>query len=194
MTGPLIATLTVNPAVDVSAEVDRLEPERKLRCEAVRHDPGGGGVNVARVIRRLGGDALAVLAAGGDAGARLSRLLAAEGVETRAVPIAGETREDFTALDRSSGRQYRFVLPGPQLARAELQRIVSQTVGLTPKPSVVVASGSLPPGAPPDLYGRLARRLARRGVRMALDASGPALAAGLAAGVWLAKPNLRELA
>jgi 6-phosphofructokinase 2 len=120
-------------------------------------------------------------------------LLTAEGVPVLVVPIAGETREDFTATETASGDQYRFVMPGPRLTRVEVDRVLTALAELVPAPDIVLASGSLPPGAPPDLYGRVARRVRRAAGRFAGDASGEALRHALQAGVWLAKPNLREM-
>jgi 6-phosphofructokinase 2 len=189
-----VVTLTLNPALDVSFNVDGVEPGPKLRCHDVRHDPGGGGVNVARVIRRLGGRALAVFAAGGAAGGQLQTLLRRERTPHLAIPIAGETREDFTAKDLATGEEYRFVTPGPRLTRPEQAAALAAALGAGPPPRFLAASGSLPPGAPVGLYGRLATAARARGLRFALDSSGPALRQGLAAGVWLVKPNLEELA
>ena len=186
-----IVTLTLNPSVDLSFFVDRLAPREKLRCQEPRRDAGGGGVNVARAIRRLGGRAVAVFPAGGPNGERLQAMLKAERLAVIATPAAGETREDFTAEVRATADQYRFVMPGPRLTTGELQGVLSALASLSP--AVLVASGSLPPGAPVTFYGRLARSLRSRGAKLALDAAGPALRHGLAGGVWLVKPNLREL-
>src|SRR5579859_3925003 len=106
-----IATITLNPAIDVSTSTPRVAPERKLRCSAGRRDPGGGGINVARVVRRLGGEATAVYPAGGFVGRLLQSLVDAEGVTSVAIPVQGETREDFTVYDEAADTQYRFVLP-----------------------------------------------------------------------------------
>jgi 6-phosphofructokinase 2 len=189
--GGAIATLTLNPAVDLSADVDRLEPERKLRCRDLRYDPGGGGVNVARMIRRLGGSATAVFTAGGASGQRLRALLTAERISQLVIPVAEETRQDFTVRDLGSGEQFRFVMPGPKLKNAEWRHALAAARDLDP--GIIVASGSVPPGVPDDVYARLAMAAKKRRARVALDAPGPALRAGLAAGVWLIKPNLREL-
>ncbi|MES2340355.1 MAG: 1-phosphofructokinase family hexose kinase [Pseudomonadota bacterium] len=190
---PVIATLTLNPAVDLSAAVDRLEPERKLRCHDLRRDPGGGGINVARVIRRLGDQALAVFVAGGVGGERLRALLAGERVSVAVVPTQAETRENFTAHDLATGQEYRFVMPGDPLRPAERRQVLALLKGLAPAPEILVLSGSLPPDFPLAVHERLIRQARRAGVRLVLDASGQVLKAGLAAGVWLAKPNLREL-
>ncbi|MDQ0464375.1 6-phosphofructokinase 2 [Caulobacter ginsengisoli] len=188
-----IVTLTPNPALDLSTAVDRVEPVRKLRCEAARFDPGGGGVNVARVVHRLGGAVQAIYPAGGPAGARLTTLLAREGLASGAVPIAGETRESFTVTDRGDGAEYRFVLPGPSLSPAEWRACLNAVLARAPAGGLVVVSGSLPPGVPPSALADLARRVRESGLRLAADSSGPALAAVLEAGVWLVKPSLREL-
>lgn len=190
---PNIVTVTINPAIDVSASVERLEPSTKLRCGPGRRDAGGGGVNVARVVRRLGGEVLAIFPAGGLPGEMLVRLLATEAVPTIAVPIAGETREDFTVLERSTGREYRFVLEGPRLSWSEWRACLDAAIEPGDGPAIIVASGSLPPGVPEDFHARLANNAKAAGDRMVLDASGPALAGALKEGVFLIKPNLREL-
>lgn len=190
---PNIVTVTINPAIDVSTSVERLEPSAKLRCGPGRRDAGGGGVNVARVAQRLGGDVLAIFPAGGLPGEMLIRLLGAEAVPTIAIPITGETREDFTILERSTGREYRFVLEGPHLSWSEWRACLDAAIEPGDGPAIIVASGSLPPGVPEDFHARLANNAKAAGDRMVLDASGPALAGALKEGVYLIKPNLREL-
>lgn len=188
-----VATLTLNPALDLSAEVEKIAPIHKLRCMAPRRDPGGGGINVARVIRRLGGDVSAIFPIGGMTGARLESLLSAEGIHGVTIPVAGETRENFTVFERDSGRQYRFVMPGPALTKSELGQCLDALRADMIEPDFVVASGSLPPGAPVDLYAAVAARVKSHGRKLILDTSGVALRAALQKGVWLIKPNLREL-
>jgi 6-phosphofructokinase 2 len=190
---PVIATLTLNPAIDVSTSAERVEPTRKLRCRAGRRDPGGGGINVARVASRLGAEAIAVYPCAGLAGQLLHRLVELEGLRSIAVPVSGETREDFTVLDAASGEQYRFVLPGPHMHGAEWMACLKALAGLDVRPDIVCASGSLPPGAPDDFYARVAEIVASWGVRFALDTSGAPLKAALRERLCLIKPNLREL-
>lgn len=188
-----IVTLTMNPCVDVSTSTERVQPTRKLRCQTPRREPGGGGINVARVLQRLGADVLAIYPAGGDSGARLERLLQAEQVPALRLPIAGETRESMHVWELSARQEYRFVMPGPTLAEAEWQTCLERVAALQPFARYLVASGSLPPGVPDDFYARLARLARARGARFVLDASGPALAAALEVGVFLVKPSLGEL-
>ncbi|MDB5779152.1 MAG: 6-phosphofructokinase [Polaromonas sp.] len=188
-----ILTVTMNPALDVSTSTDRVSDTHKLRCSAAILHPGGGGINVARVLHRLGGDCLALYPAGGANGQRLQQLIDQEQVRSHCVPIAGETRESFSVHEHASGRDFRFVLPGPELAAGEWQACLRLAADLQAPPAYLVASGSLPPGVPSDFHARLARLAKERGSRLVLDSSGPPLAAALAEGVYLVKPSLREL-
>lgn len=188
-----ILTVTLNPSIDVSATTEKVTTEHKLRCTDVRREAGGGAINVARVLKRFDADCRALYPAGGILGRLLRQLLDREGIASIAFDIAEETRESFTVLERGSGREFRFVLPGPQLTAPEWQACLDRVAEMTPPPDYVVASGSLPPGVPDDFYARLAEIVQARGSKMVLDASGPALAAALDEGVYLVKPNLREM-
>src|SRR5271165_4184336 len=114
-----IVTLTINPSIDLSVSVERVEPFHKLRCADGRRDPGGGGINAARVMKRLGADVTALYPIGGMLGQLLRRLLDQEGVPGLTIPVAEETREDLTVIEHATGFQYRFVLPGPHLTEKE---------------------------------------------------------------------------
>ncbi len=188
-----ILTLTLNPTIDVSTSVGRLEPIRKLRCGPALRQPGGGGINVARVVRRLGSDVVAVYPAGGLIGALLRKLTDAEGVQSRTVAIAEESREDFTVSEEASGEQYRFVLPGPQLSEQEWRSCLNQVSSFEAPLAFIVASGSLPPGVPPDFFSVLADIARTTGAKLVIDGTKPVLQAALRKGVHLIKPNLREL-
>ncbi|PKO40928.1 MAG: phosphofructokinase [Betaproteobacteria bacterium HGW-Betaproteobacteria-3] len=190
---PDILTLTMNPALDVWTSTERVTGTHKLRCSAAQWHPGGGGINVARVLRRLGSDCLALYLAGGMTGQRLTQLLEAEQVPRQCIDIAGETRESFSVHERASGLDYRFVLPGPTLRPHEWDACIAYLRALAPAPRYLVVSGSLPPGAPRDLHAQLARLARASGSRLVVDTSGPALAAALEEGVYLIKPSLREL-
>jgi 6-phosphofructokinase 2 len=189
-----IVTLTVNPAIDKSAEIDHVAADRKLRCEAPRHEPGGGGINVSRAIRRLGGNSLALYPAGGTLGQMLDDLLDQEKVNYRSVSIEGMTRENLTVFEKSDGRQFRFGMPGPTLREEEWQCCLDELAKIEPKPAYIIASGSLPPGVPQDFYARVASLGKDSGSRVVVDSSGEALSAAARAGVYLLKPNMRELA
>lgn len=188
-----ILTVTMNPALDVSTSTAQVMDTHKLRCTAAIFHPGGGGINVARVVHRLGGDCLALYLAGGVNGRRLRQLLDLEQVRSHCIEIAGETRESFSVHEMSSGRDFRFVLPGPALTPGEWQAGLDYLSALDAAPRYLVASGGLPPDVPEDFYVRLARLAKARGSRVVLDTWGPALAAALAEGVYLVKPSLQEL-
>lgn len=189
---PAIATLTMNPAVDVATSTDEVRPHDKLRCAAPAFDPGGGGINVARVVRTLGGEACAVFPSGGPAGEMLEQLLRGQGLPFRAVRIGGATRESFTVDEGRTGDQYRFVLPGPELSPPERRRCLDRLCDLPERPRFVVASGSLPPGVPDDFYREVAECCAGIGAELVLDTSGEALRRAAGGPVFLMKPNLRE--
>jgi 6-phosphofructokinase 2 len=188
-----ILTVTMNPAIDVSATAEEVVPVRKIRCQDIKRDPGGGGINVARVVKRLGADCRALFPAGGSPGRLLDRALTEAGIASIPVAVDAETRENFSVFDSACGAQYRFVLPGEPLSVEAWQACLDTVAALADTPDYVVASGSLPPAVPEDFYARLARAAASIGARFVLDTSGPALAAALEEGVYLVKPNLREL-
>lgn len=187
-----ILTVTMNPALDVSAITPGVHPTRKLRCDQVQRHPGGGGVNVARVLQRLGADCAALCLLGGPTGELLAQLLKEESVTCLPVAVAGHTRESFTVLDSGTQQEYRFVLPGPDIHADEIQAIFA-LLAWQPPAQFVVASGSLPPGVPDDFYAQLTQVANSWGAKMVVDGSGAALKAALGQGVFMAKPSLREM-
>ncbi len=187
-----ILTLTLNPALDVLTTIDRVSDTHKMRCGPTLKHPGGGGVNVARVLHRLGANCQAVYLAGGVTGERHQQLMHGEGVPCHIVPIAEETRESFTAHETSSGNDFRFVLPGPHVSAAEYEACFDFVAQHLPTKFLII-SGGLAPGVPDNFYARLTELATQRGVRVVLDANGPALTQALKVGVYLFKPSLREL-
>ena len=176
MTPLPILTLTLNPALDIATSVPEVVAGPKLRCTAPRLDPGGGGINVARAVRRLGGEARALVALGGVTGARLAAALRAEGVRYSAFDAPGETRQSLAVRDEASGAQYRFVLPGPDWAAADAARALEEVRRITPEGALVVLSGSQPPGLP-DRFAADLRAALPGSARLVLDTSGAALRA-----------------
>src|SRR5215471_16542621 len=123
---PTIVTLTMNPALDIATATDRVEPAHKLRCSTPRYDPGGGGINVARAVHALGGDADAIFPIGGPAGEMIRHMLQQEGVAHHAVSISRFTRESRAVEELTTGKQFRFILPGPELFRADQERCLDE--------------------------------------------------------------------
>ncbi len=186
-----IVTLTLNPAVDLASRAEAVVPTHKIRTTDEHIDPGGGGINVSRVIHVLGGDTLALILAGGATGTLVADLLREAGVPARILPVAGRTRVSLTVYDQASRQEYRFVPEGPVITPAELASACDAVAEI--EGGWLVASGSLPRGAPANTYATLARAAAARGVRFVLDTSGEPLKAALHAGLTLIKPSLREL-
>jgi 6-phosphofructokinase 2 len=187
-----IVTLCMNPALDITTETGVVRPTDKLRCATPRYDPGGGGVNVALVAQALGTPATAVFPAGGPAGELVHSLLVAEGLAVQRIRIGGSTRESLTVNETSTQRQYRFVLPGPQLTITEQTECLLRLRQVVPGARIVVASGSLPPGVPDDFYQQVSTASAELGATFLLDTSGGGLA-HISSGVFLLKPSIREL-
>jgi 6-phosphofructokinase 2 len=190
---PHILTITMNPAIDISTSVERVAHTQKLRCAPARRDPGGGGINAGRVAERLGSNVTAIYPAGGDTGRLLRRLVDEESVHSVVIPIREETREDFTALETSTGKQFRFVLSGPRLDETEWLNCLDAFVTFREPIDFLIVSGSLPLGVPTEFYARVVATARSRAVSVALDASGPSLKAAVDRGVFILKPNLREL-
>jgi 6-phosphofructokinase 2 len=190
--GTTIVTLTMNPALDITTDTDRVIPTDKMRCGVPRYDPGGGGINVARIAHVLGASVSALFPAGGHAGDKVTNLVAESGVPVQRISVASSTRESFTVDERSTGQQYRFVLPGPLLTHAEQTECLEKLSAAAGSADFVVASGSLPPGVPADFYQRVADICRGRGALLILDTSGAGLR-HISSGVFLLKASVREL-
>lgn len=189
-----ILTLTMNPTLDIGLDVERLVPGQKLRSETVRREPGGGGINVARGIQRLGGRVCALFAGDDVMGAQLQTLLEERSVPGRRVPVRGVVREGISVWVREQEALFHFVMPGPELGEDEVQRALDAVLDQEPCPDWLVASGSLPPGVDDDFYARLARAARDRGIRFVLDSHGAPLRAALGERSFLVKCNRREFA
>lgn len=167
-----ILTVTLNPAVDVATSVPEMIAGPKLRCGPPRFDPGGGGVNVARAICKLGGTAKALIAVGGPMGDRLVNLLAKEAVPTLPVQVSGETRQSFAVTDDSTGDQYRFSVPGQSLATQDADRLLAEISQHAAKDSYLVLSGSVAPGLPAAFQSQI---IAAVDAKFVIDTAGAAL-------------------
>jgi 6-phosphofructokinase 2 len=186
-----IVTLTLNPAVDLSCMAESVRPTHKIRTFEEQFDPGGGGINVARVIQSLGGRSLALVMTGGMTGRLLEELLDEEGVTWQALPIRGRNRISLNVHDQQSGLEYRFVPAGPNIEPSECRAALKILEEV--EAEWIVASGSLSPGVPTDFYARAATIATRRGQKFVLDTSGPALQAMKGHAMELLKLSLREL-
>jgi 1-phosphofructokinase len=189
----MIVTVTLNPSLDRSIEVGRLERGEVNRATSASLDPGGKGVNVSRALLANGVPSCAVVPCGGDEGGQLIRLLVAEGVDVRAVPIAGPTRSNIT-LTEPDGTTTKINEPGPTLDPGEFAAITDQVLAAAGPGGWVVACGSAPPGLPISAFAEFCERVVGAGLHLVVDTSGPALRAAALAGATLLKPNRAELA
>lgn len=191
LASPEVVTITLNPALDDSFSVPRLVPGSKMRGSAPRFDPGGGGINVARVLHVLGVPTLAIFPMAGHIGRALSELLENERVPFEAIEVPGETRLSHHVTEVDTGLEYRFVLPGTPLSPFDLDRCLETVEREGRHAAYVVLSGSLPPGVSPNVVPRVRCLSDAIGARLVVDASGGAL--GQAHGAYLIKPSVREL-
>lgn len=189
-----ILTITLNPTVDKSTSIDKLVPEKKLRCEQPQFEPGGGGINVSRALQRLGFASTAFFTSGGRTGKLLENLLEKEGIERMPIRVAAETRENFIVVETATNQQFRFGMPGESLSVSEEAAVLAVLQSIDPFPAYIVVSGSLPPGMKPEFLREIVKVSKAKGARIVADTSGEALAQMVDEGVFLLKPNLGELA
>ncbi len=189
----LILTLTVNPCLDKSFWVDGIEPDKKHRARDVRIDPGGGGINVARVLKRLGAEVLAIFPSGGETGDLLKRQLNLEGVPFQAVSTEGDTRINVTAIDSLTDAIYLFSMPGPRITRDETSSLRRTLESYLERASLLIISGSLSPDVTTSFYKETIELARTKNVKTILDASGEALRVGASASPFLIKANKSEL-
>jgi 6-phosphofructokinase 2 len=187
-----VITLTLNPAIDGSSDATKVRPTHKIRTTNQRYDPGGGGINVARVIHRMGGKVRAIYLAGGATGGVLDSLLDRDGIDRLRIDIAGHTRISQAVHEAETGLEYRFVPDGPMVSEAEWRNCLTVIGKL--KYDYLVISGSLPRGVPTDFYVSVIAEARKRSAHIILDTSGAALSETLkGAHIFLAKPSLGEL-
>lgn len=188
----MILTVTLNPCIDKSSSVDQLKPESKLRCTEVVHEAGGGGINVSKALQRLEVPTVSLFPAGGHNGKMLCSLLEEQSIDFRAVDTNVETRENWIVLENQSNHQFRFTFPGREVEEAVIKQLIEEIRSFSP--SIVVASGSLPPGLPDYFYGLIIKTANSVGAKCIVDTSGAALAAVKDKKAFLIKPNINELA
>jgi 6-phosphofructokinase 2 len=189
---PSIVTVTFNPCVDISSSVDALLPEKKMRCSTLIYEAGGGGINVARAIKKLGGQALAIYLAGGNSGANLQSLLAAESLDTMFIDTGVNTRVNVMMVDKATTLQYRFITTGNPINEKYCDQCLRALEELSDIRYIVV-SGSLQPGLPHDIFERLAAIAKQKNAKLIIDVPTEAMKSCPIKGAYLLKPNLNEL-
>lgn len=188
-----IVTLTPNAALDMWTTTEKFEIGPKLRCSVPKLDPGGGGINVSRVVHRLGGETLAVFAAGGSVGDEVAAALERDGVPALRVGIHGNTRQNFTVREDESGDVLRFVTPGPEVSEAEAETLLEKLRDAVGDASMLVGSGSLPRGVSSRFWAQAAAIAGPSGARFVLD-SGDGAEQAMKEGVFLFRENTDTVA
>jgi 6-phosphofructokinase 2 len=187
-----IITITFNPAIDKSTSVAKFIPDKKLLCEAPVYEPGGGGINVARAIKKLGGEATAMYLAGGYTGTRFTELLDDECIVSIVTKTKSDTRENLVVVEESTNKQFRFGMPGLEVFEDEWKALLESIENIE-NVDFIVASGSLPSGVPKDIFAKIAKIAQNKNAKFTVDTTGEALTKAVEAGVYLIKPNLGEL-
>lgn len=188
---PRIITVTPNPSIDLLFEADTLVWDDANRVAMPRRRAGGQGINVTRAVRTLGGDSVAVTLLGGNVGAELRDLLAAEGIDVRTAAAPGTTRTFVAVRERATGRALLINPVGPACGPREEQELLDALDRCIAAGDWVVSSGSVPPGFDPLFHARVRDRALALGARVVVDGDGPALRAA-APGCTLLVPNLPE--
>ncbi len=188
-----VLTVTLNPTLDIATSVDRLIDHEKLRCSPEQEQIGGGGINVAQVLHAFGADVQALLTTGGYRGQEIERHLIGDGLHFLSVAITEESRQCFTVYERTTDREFRFILPGPTLSELDAEQILSQIEQNLPQQWLVL-SGSLAPGLPDDFYAQVIdrARLKHPTLKILVDAAGAPLKQALRQGIDVIKPSLTE--
>lgn len=189
-----VLTITINPCVDKSSFVKGIVPEKKLRCTVPKYEPGGGGINVSRALKRLGTASDVFFTSGGRTGQVLKELLLKEALDIFPFVVKNETRENFIVVDSVSNQQYRFGFPGEAFSEAEQTNFLETITRIDNFPEFTVVSGSLSEGVRPDFLNTLIRVCKQKNSKVIVDTSGKSLEVAAQEGVYLLKPNIGELA
>ncbi len=187
-----IVTLTFSPCIDKSTMVAALAPDIKMNCTAVTLEPGGGGINVARALSKLGTKAKAMYISGGCNSKEFEQLMEQENIPSIVIAGVHETRENIIIVDESNGKQYRFGMPMNTLVEKEYIRFLIELKAMDDL-SYIIVSGSVPPGVSLTIFAEIAAFAHEVNARLIVDTKGDALKQAVDAGVFLIKPNLGEL-
>jgi 6-phosphofructokinase 2 len=188
----MIATVTLNPSLDKTVTVESLVMDESNRWTSLRRDPGGKGINVSRVIHRLGGDTIAFGFIGGFDGEIVKRLLKQQEVPFDFTPIKEPIRSNFIITNLETRRQTRIDAPGPVVTEGELNKLISKIDNMKPQPEFLVFAGSVPPGVPKDIYRHFIEKANQQNIKTVLDSASTWLSEGIKARPTLIKPNVHE--
>ncbi|MBP3489984.1 MAG: 1-phosphofructokinase [Roseburia sp.] len=188
----MIITVTMNPAIDKTIEIDRLVAGGLNRIRKVEYDAGGKGINVSKTIRELGGESIATGFIGGNAGNTIATVLEEKGITCDFVTVDGETRTN-TKVFESSGAVTELNEPGPTITAAQMERLLEKLSGYAKEDTLFILAGSIPSGVDKEIYAKIIRLVHEKGAKVLLDADGELFRNALPAGPDIIKPNRVEL-
>jgi len=190
----MITTVTLNPSLDMTLQVEKLVPDDSNRVSSVQKDPGGKGLNVSRIAHRLGSAVMTIGLFGGHTGDEIESLLKQEGIVPFTIRVAGDTRTNVTILETQRFTQTRFNQEGPRVSPDEYKSLLNMVRLVGNDANIVVLSGSIPPGIPEDAYEHIILMLKQEksDIKIILDSDTKALLHGLKARPYLVKPNIHE--
>ncbi|MCM1135798.1 MAG: 1-phosphofructokinase [Clostridium sp.] len=188
----MIITVTMNPAMDRTVEIDKLCRGGLNRIQKIEYDAGGKGINVSKTIRALGGESIATGFLGGNAGRAIASALEERGIVCDAVWVDGETRTNTKIVEKDS-TVTELNEPGPEVSGEQLELLMKKLEGYAGKGTLFVLSGSVPAGVDKGIYGGIIRMAHEKGGAALLDAEGELFRIGMEAGPDMIKPNRAEL-
>ena len=189
---PAVVTITFNPCIDKSSFVDAMLPDKKLRCTVFKNEAGGGGINVAKAVKKLGSSALAVYLAGGYTGIVLQDLLKAESIDSIVVDTGVDTRENIMIVDKATNLQYRFITPGNAVKEIHWKQCLNAVEAVNDVKYIVV-SGSMQEGFPQNIFEKIAVITNQKQAKLIIDIPAETLQAYPVKDAYILKPNLNEL-
>jgi len=188
----MIYTVTLNPTLDITYVLEKIQFGEPVTAEQVLKSPGGKGINVSRALRAMGTDSVAMSMVGGHVGDEVLDLLQQEGLILQIVRIKNETRTNVVILGRQDGKELVIRAAGPPVEQTESQRLSNMVFQIAQTPEILVLSGSLPPGVSDDTYRSITQEGKSRGSKVVVDCEGEPLRAAIEAAPYMIKPNLAE--
>lgn len=186
-----IVSITFSPTIDKSVSIPRMLPETKIKCSNLELYPGGGGINIARVLTRFDADIIALFPANRIRIPFFKTTLSKEKVKNMIVECQNETRESIEIYETFSGKQFRLVMPNSDLTTSEWEELLQALVEIK-QIDFVVVSGSFPTNSPINIFGRLAQIADSKKAKLIVDTSGESLKKAIRESLYLIKPNLEE--
>lgn len=188
----MIVTVTMNPAIDKTVDIEKLQAGGLNRIQKVEYDAGGKGINVSKTIRELGGTSIAAGFLGGNAGRTIESVLNDKGIQNDFIWVDGETRTN-TKVYEKTGEVTELNEPGPQISEEQMEQLIKKLEGYADAQTLFILAGSIPNSVDKGIYGKIIQRVHAHRAKVLLDADGELFRNALEAGPDIIKPNRVEL-